>query len=346
MKKSFAALAVLVLFGCLCAGAPAEAPAALAWADYEGQILESEIPAAFYSLGDTGLMMWVPVYFAEQEILPTEAEMGLIASFAMNGGEASVFVAETELDEDTTAESLQKDLPERGAAYADLVSVNGLDAVSFPFEEDDAMCLMLNYAPGKFMMVEFCPVSNETMAAMMPLMTASIQAENMQALLQQDLVNDRATEPEIRWEDAADEAAGLDPEGGFAPIAGWNLRMWRPGDMVEAELTQEDRDKGIVAILGTEDGSRVVTVTENEGADASLENWRDAFISVGNTDAEIVAVNGIRALRYSDAETDTLNVMYCVSGSEDTLIISFWPASDGDYAALAALMLASISPAE
>lgn len=340
---------VTILFCCIGAMALAEAPRALDWVDYEKVIDEGEIPAAFYSLGDTGMMMWVPVSLSEVELSEEDrAELGedTVSVFATEDGSAYVYVTRLEGDADMTMAEVQSNVLDIGVTSAEMMTVNGLEAMSFPFEPDDELYLIVKYGPGMYLQFVFGPASNPDFLTLASAMAASIQAENMNALEQQGLVNDRFLEKTISWEDVKDSAAEVDPNGQFAQIGDWNFCMWLPSVFTPYELTQEQVDSGISAILGTPDGSGLISITETAGTEATLEEWRDALISIGCEDAEIAVVNGIRAVLYSDKETDSLNVMYCVEDSGETMQFTFSPISNEGYAAVATLMVSSLQAIE
>ncbi len=152
---------------------------------------------------------------------------------------------------------------------------------------------------------------------------------------------------EFNWEEVEDAAPDVDPDAAFFQVGDWNLKMWIPSVFTEQELTDEDIADGILSFMATEDGEAgvMITISDNEGGDG-LDAWRDALVDLGCEDAEIIVINGIEALAYSDEDSDTMNVIFLLLDSEEVLQFTFWPWSDEDFQAVVYIMISSLQAME
>ena len=144
------------------------------------------------------------------------------------------------------------------------------------------------------------------------------------------------------WDEVANEVDNIDPDAKIVQIADWNLCMWLPSAFSEDELTQEDIDYGYISRLIDAQQTSMVAITIDESLQASLDDWLKAFVDSGYTDAEIVVINGIQALMYTDSKNDTINVMYLLVDSDQVLLFSFYPYSDENFKAIIYYMVSSL----
>ena len=149
---------------------------------------------------------------------------------------------------------------------------------------------------------------------------------------------------EITWADVADTAAEVDPDAAFVQIADWNLCMWLPSIFSEQELTDEDIENGYISYLTLEDESAAVAITM-EAVECDLETLQEGALEAGIEEAEVLMINGIKMLVYTDEENDIINAV-CQDEDDVELWFTFWPASDEGFEAVAYLMIASLQPIE
>ena len=117
-------------------------------------------------------------------------------------------------------------------------------------------------------------------------------------------------------------------------------------------LTDDDMPVG--AVVGNEDQTQLLVVsyitaenvTEQLGV-SSLEELKEAFEADDYTDVELIVVNEIDMLtcviaeKYGDARS-----VFIPDSNGGVYVLSFYPASDEDFAAIADNIVASIKPAE
>lgn len=152
---------------------------------------------------------------------------------------------------------------------------------------------------------------------------------------------------EFTWDEVKDAAPEVEPDARFVQIANWNLCMWLPRAFTEQELTEEDIEWGAVSFLTTEDGEATIEIeTEDNVEGDGLDVWRDAFVNIGYEDAEIVVINGIQALMYSDEANDLLNVFFPLIDSGKMLHFTFWPYTDEDFQSVIYMMVSSLQEME
>ncbi len=184
-------MVLLLLCSCsVCAFAEAKTATAeeikeYSWDEVEEAILESGVEGRFVGFDEVGLTFWLPdIYedFLEEE----DREEGYIGYFMTEDGEAFVSVTY----EPTDYEDLEvyKDvLLEEGIDDAELVSINGLDAVEFTIlneEETDEVVLFwfMDFLTDSGNMVEMViyPVTeDEDIQALTAAIISSVMPEAM-----------------------------------------------------------------------------------------------------------------------------------------------------------------------
>ena len=150
---------------------------------------------------------------------------------------------------------------------------------------------------------------------------------------------------EINWSDVEEQASSI--EGQFAPIADLGVMMFIPAVFGSAEVTEEQKAAGVIALLTTADGAGRVSFTYQDlgGMDG------DAFVAelekAGATDIEVAVLNGRNALSY-DLVVNGVKSSNVVIDVDETkiLTISFAPMDDEGFAELAGILTASIQDAQ
>ena len=146
------------------------------------------------------------------------------------------------------------------------------------------------------------------------------------------------------WETVKDVAAQVDKDGKLVKIADTGLAMWVPSVMVEGELTEEDVNNGSICYLAPVDDSASVNIF-TWGENMDLVGLVKYYAGNGVDDAEIVVINGIKAVMAGDEENDCMVIDYPMEDGS-VLEFSFCPASDEDFAQVALLMASSIQEAK
>ena len=141
------------------------------------------------------------------------------------------------------------------------------------------------------------------------------------------------------WEAVQKDAAEVDKDGQFAQIGTFGI--WIPSIYTAADLTEERIEQGYLANLVTKDlSSAVMAFTDTADGWSNLDDLAKQYNEAG-MEAEVVNVNGLPALLFTNAESDTINVSFLES-DDTTVTFSFYPYSDENVAALSYLMISSI----
>ena len=120
------------------------------------------------------------------------------------------------------------------------------------------------------------------------------------------------------------------------------FELYLPADWVEFETTEEMNAKGIFFIAGTEDMSYSCTLAwQPLEAECTLEELQPTM-AAKYPDAEVVEVNGVGLIAYTDAENNLLNCVAMDAAEPGFYLFAFSPADDEDFQNLAGLIAASI----
>ena len=148
---------------------------------------------------------------------------------------------------------------------------------------------------------------------------------------------------------AFDPASVEGMDGGFVAIGDTGLQMYIPNEFVAFEPSENDVANGVLAIMGREDGSLMLTISMAGVADAEgnlitdLETLRDFYTANGAVGAEIVDLNGYMALSYGMEQpvpTNGIVVMF-----EGGIVVAFnvnFAEGTDENLNLTAIMLSSI----
>lgn len=136
--------------------------------------------------------------------------------------------------------------------------------------------------------------------------------------------------------EAAFESVWVELEEGF--------RRYLADEWLELELTDEQAETGAIYSAASGDGARGFQLSWSERETETTIDDLQAELVAYYADAEIIAAGIAMLVRYTDTEND-MNV-YVMLDQADTgvYMFCFSPASDGELAATAAWIAASISP--
>ena len=168
--KKLLALALALSLALFSAAALA---AEINWSDVEANA--AEIDAAFVSIDQVGLKIWVPSVFQSVELTAEDTENGYIAYFQPADETAGVGVTYTDVS-GMSLEDYAAALPGVGATSIDNVQINGLPGVSYDLEETSTSVVAFATDAGYILEFAFAPMSDEGFAAIAYMMVSSIQA--------------------------------------------------------------------------------------------------------------------------------------------------------------------------
>lgn len=169
MKKIIAVLLLLCLSLC-----SALAENAVNWADVEPTLAENGLEGGFVSIGDTGLMMWLPNgVFYDNELTDEQVSTGIVT--LLTDAEAVCSVTVTCLDIGMTIDEYMDYLKQNDIADAEFTMLNGQRAVAYDDAEQDYKALSVFISDTAVVEFIFVPASDEGFASTVSIMAASIQ---------------------------------------------------------------------------------------------------------------------------------------------------------------------------
>ena len=155
---------------------------------------------------------------------------------------------------------------------------------------------------------------------------------------------------ELNWEDfvgeiEASEEAKAALSGDFVTMEEIALKIYIPAAFEQAELTDEDREAGYIAYFTMgEDKGIGIQYVDADGM--SLEEYAQRLTEDG-IECTNAVVNGLPALAYSFTEDDRETAVLAFSTEKGYILeISFVPANDKGFAAVATVVMASVQAAE
>ena len=143
---------------------------------------------------------------------------------------------------------------------------------------------------------------------------------------------------ELVWAGDAEEAASQ-IEGEFHTIKEGSLKVWIPAVLQESELTEEDKEEGIIANFETADGEAGVFVQYYDLEGMSLDEYAEDRKENDAEEIEAGTVNGLPCLAY---KLDDSAVMAFALENGYVLEFVCGPMDDEGFASVAALILSSI----
>lgn len=155
------------------------------------------------------------------------------------------------------------------------------------------------------------------------------------------LAEEEAETFEINWADLQEQGAETIAQGDFVTFDEIALKMWVPNVMPAIELTDDDKAQGYIGYYQTEDGTAAISAMYVDIGGMTLEEYKEQAIQAGATDVEDLVVNGVPAVSYAMADTDTGCISF-VTEAGYVFEVSGSPVSDGDFATTLSIVMASI----
>ena len=156
---------------------------------------------------------------------------------------------------------------------------------------------------------------------------------------------------ELNWEDfvgeiEASEEAKAALSGDFVTMEEIALKIYIPAAFKQTELTDEDREAGYIAYftMGEDKGVGIQYV---DVGGMSLEEYAQRLTEEYGYECMNAVVNGLPALAYSFTENDRETSVLAFSTEKGYILeIAFAPTNDEGFAAVAAVLMASVQAAE
>ena len=155
---------------------------------------------------------------------------------------------------------------------------------------------------------------------------------------------------ELNWEEyaaeiEASEEAKATLSGDFVTMEEIALKIYIPAAFKQAELTDEDREAGYIAYFTMgEDAGIGIQYVDADGM--SLEEYAQ-LLTEDSIECTNALVNGLPALAYSFTENDRETSVLAFSTEMGYILeIAFAPTNDEGFAAVAAVLMASVQAAE
>ena len=155
---------------------------------------------------------------------------------------------------------------------------------------------------------------------------------------------------QLNWEEyaaeiEASEEAKATLAGDFVTMEEIALKLYIPAAFDQVELTDEDREAGYIAYFAMgEDMGIGIQYVDADGM--SLEEYAQRLTEDG-IECTNAVVNGLPALAYSFTEDDRETAVLAFSTEKGYILeISFVPANDKGFAAVATVVMASVQAAE
>ena len=155
---------------------------------------------------------------------------------------------------------------------------------------------------------------------------------------------------QLNWEEyaaeiEASEEAKATLAGDFVTMEEIALKLYIPAAFEQVELTDEDREAGYIAYFAMgEDMGIGIQYVDADGM--SLEEYAQRLTEDG-IECTNAVVNGLPALAYSFTENDRETSVLAFSTEKGYILeISFVPANDKGFAAVATVVMASVQAAE
>ena len=155
---------------------------------------------------------------------------------------------------------------------------------------------------------------------------------------------------QLNWEEyaaeiEASEEAKATLAGDFVTMEEIALKLYIPAAFEQVELTDEDREAGYIAYftMGEDKGVGIQYV---DVGGMSLEEYAQLLTEDG-IECTNAVVNGLPALAYSFTEDDRETSVLAFSTEKGYILeIAFAPTNDEGFAAVAAVLMASVQAAE
>ena len=144
----------------------------------------------------------------------------------------------------------------------------------------------------------------------------------------------------LSWESARTIVVQEKLEGRFVKLGDYDLRMWVPDSLLELK---DHPDKYITYFMSEDKSEEVGVQVFEVGEEFSLEAYEQQLEEQGLTDGGMYVVNGYHGLLFMSEQSDNIAIAF-MSGDDEALVVSFYPASNADFYQKVKLMIASIQP--
>ena len=118
------------------------------------------------------------------------------------------------------------------------------------------------------------------------------------------------TATQLDWAEIEPTLAAYGLEGDFVAFDEVAVQMWIPASMSAVELTEEDAANGYIAYFLDDDETAQIAIVYADVNGMSLEEYAAALPELGAGDVELLIVNGLAAVSYTVAETNSLSVAF------------------------------------
>ena len=185
------------------------------------------------------------------------------------------------------------------------------------------------------------------MAASFTFTGTAVYAET-EAAAEETATEAEATEAEapveLKWEDGEKflEQTGL--KGDFVTFDEIAIKMWMPEDLLETELTDEDKEDGYIGYYMSEDEKKVVSVMYVNVDGMDLDAYGEYLAGEDDvTEIQMGIVNELPCISYTLAESDAACIAFTTEAGY-ILEVTMTPVSDEDFSNAAAIITSSIQP--
>ena len=152
----------------------------ISWEDIAPMAKEIDPDGAFYLVGETGLKMWIPAIFIEEELTEEDIDDGMVLFLSTADGSAYVAVNHVDLEGGTLEDGYAGLLLDDQYSDVEMGKINGLKVLSYTNVENDMTGLSFIDSDGYMIQFLFYPQSDEGFSAVAAIMGASIQTGESQ----------------------------------------------------------------------------------------------------------------------------------------------------------------------
>lgn len=146
------------------------------WADLEEQGAAIIAQGEFVNFDEIAVKMWMPNVLTAVELTDDFKAQGCIGNYQTADGSTAIAVVYLDAG-GMTLDEYKERLTGVGATEIEDVVINGMEAVSYVLEETDVACVSFATDAGYIFEVSGAPQSDESFAALLSIVMASIQAE-------------------------------------------------------------------------------------------------------------------------------------------------------------------------
>ena len=131
----------------------------------------------FVTFDEIACKMWVPSALKQVELTDDDKDAGFIAYFQTDDESAAASVVYADVKGMELEAYAEEIMGIDGVENVELMTVNGLPAVSYDMPENDSTCLSLATEAGYILEFTWSPISDEDYQGIVAIMGASIQPE-------------------------------------------------------------------------------------------------------------------------------------------------------------------------